>query len=84
MIQNIYTVFDAKAQTYMTPFFVPNDQVAKRALVNLLTDPTHQFSKNPEDFSLYHIGEYDDASAALHVPQQIQCIGRCHELMPKE
>lgn len=82
MIQNIYTVFDSKAKTYMQPFFVLNDSVAKRAMVNLLRDPEHQFSKNPEDYSLYHIGEYDDAAAAIYVPQEIQCIARCHELMP--
>jgi hypothetical protein len=57
---SMYTIQDVKVGAYMQPFYTTNEATAIRAIKNLLTDPDHQFSKNPEDFALYHLGVYDD------------------------
>lgn len=60
-----YAVFDKKALSYNRPFFVHNDQVAKRIFVNEVANPDSDLSHNPEDFILYRIGSYDDQSGEL-------------------
>lgn len=65
MLQQIYTVYDEKAGAYLTPFFMPTDGMALRAITDALTDKEHQFTKHSEDFTLYRIGIFDDSDGAI-------------------
>ena len=56
----VYAVYDAKAGTYGSPFYQMNDAMATRLFANLANDEQTTIGRNPEDFSLIHIGEYDD------------------------
>jgi hypothetical protein len=62
---NVYSVFDEKAGAYLQPFFMQNDNVALRAISNCLADPQHNFALNPSDYTLFLIGEWDDALGAI-------------------
>ena len=58
----IISVFDSKANQYMTPFYQATIGQARRIFSDIINNPEHQFSKNPEDYSLFHLGEYDDTT----------------------
>mgnify|MGYP000079043217 CR=1 FL=1 len=66
MIFNMYSVRDSKAEAFMVPFTMHNDGVAIRAFADMVRDENHAFSKNPEDYDLYYIGEFDDELAAIY------------------
>ncbi len=67
MIKQIYSVFDAKAQTYSNPFYSPNEQIAVRDFTRACRDPNLDLSKFPEDFSLQHLGSFNDENGQFSV-----------------
>lgn len=65
MTLNIYSVYDVKADAYITPFFLPTDAMAIRAFADCVSDPAHRFGAHPEDYTLYKIGVFDISSGSL-------------------
>lgn len=65
MQKGIFAIFDDKAAVFATPFFSPNEFVATRDLSSAVNDPMTSLFKHPADFSLYHLGDFDDASGAI-------------------
>nr|QJB19603.1 MAG: nonstructural protein [Microvirus sp.] len=64
-MMKIFTVFDSKAEAYMQPFFMQSKGAAIRAYADLANDSNHTFGKHPEDYTLFEIGSYDEATAAI-------------------
>lgn len=62
---NLYSCFDTKAKAFNQPFFFQNNELALRAFANVINDSSHPMGKNPEDFSLYVIGHFDDSNGEL-------------------
>lgn len=60
MQMQAYAVYDRKAESYAQPFFAPNHAVAIRNFEGAVRSGNSQLSTHPEDFSLWHLGEYDD------------------------
>ena len=56
MINYVFTVRDEKAESFLTPFYLPTEALAKRAMVDCVNDDNHGFSKHPEDYSLWALG----------------------------
>ena len=65
MITNIYGVYDVKAAAYLNPFFLINDELAKRECANLVMNENHNFAKHPADYTLFKLGEWDDSTAQI-------------------
>jgi len=65
MKQEIYSIRDAKADNYGTPFFMNNEGLALRAFNDLAQDESSTVHNHPEDFSLYHIGIFDSESGEV-------------------
>lgn len=65
MILQVFAVYDSKAKAFAHPFFCPNAELAKRYFADGANDPTLQLCKNAEDFSLFHLGEWNDADATF-------------------
>lgn len=61
----MFSVFDNRAGAYMQPFFLPNEKMATRAMQDLMRDPTHTFGLNPQDFYLYTVGVFDQATGLI-------------------
>lgn len=61
-VLNVYTLYDVKALAYNPPFFVNNHGMARRAVLDLVTDPNTTVGRHPSDFKLYCLGTYDQAS----------------------
>lgn len=79
MMQNIYTVRDSKAEAFLTPWFMANDQMAIRTFATSVNDQNHMFHHNPEDFTLVRLGTYDDASGVIE--PEIEAVHSAQELI---
>lgn len=83
---NAYVIFDSKAQIYNKPFFLINSSIALRSFQDITNDENTDIHNHPEDFSLWLIGEYEDATAVF-TPCLADCLCKAHELtnlMPEE
>lgn len=61
----MFTIHDSKAQAYLSPFFLPTQDIAIRTFTDCLNDPKHTFAKHPGDFTLFYIGQFYVTSARL-------------------
>lgn len=76
MIKKIYTVYDAKAEFYATPFFARNNGEALRMFQEAANDKTITIGQYPEDYALFCIGEWDELSGVINLPTEFQSLGR--------
>lgn len=65
MIHQIYSVFDDAANTFMPPWYQNRDALAMRVFSDACRQEDHPFNQNPQDFHLYHLGNYDDETGRL-------------------
>jgi hypothetical protein len=65
MIHKIFTVYDAKAEAYLPPFFAATNGLAIRMFEAACNDPDHTFFKHASDYTLFCIGTFDDAKAVI-------------------
>jgi hypothetical protein len=65
MKHKVFSIHDNKASAFLPPFFLPQLGMALRVFTNCINESTHQFNKNPEDFTLFEIGEFDDEHGTL-------------------
>lgn len=65
MKQKIYAVHDIKAEIFNLPYFAVNDATAIRSFAGGVKDPTTDLYRNPEDYSLHYLGEYDMESGTV-------------------
>lgn len=65
MIMQIYSVRDNVAEAYLQPFFSVNAGSAIRSLQMVVNDSNHDFHKNASDYSLWSLGQFDDATGVL-------------------
>ena len=56
----VFSIHDIKAEAYLPPFVCPTEGIATRTFADCVADPTHQFSKNPDDYTLFKLGTFDD------------------------
>lgn len=65
MKKQIFSIFDSKGKIYSDPFYALNQSIAKRMFENLSNDPQTDVFKHPNDFQLFHVGEYDDQNGCI-------------------
>lgn len=65
MILEIFTVYDSKAEMYLRPFHFKSSAEAIRSFGDLCNDPESMPGKHPADFTLFHIGYFDDQSSQI-------------------
>lgn len=61
----IFSVLDTAAQIFSQPFYMHNEATALRVVKNCVNNPEHNYSLNPEDYNLYHMGEFDDTTGTI-------------------
>lgn len=74
MILKMYSIRDAKAEIFITPFFKKTHGEAERDFQTAVNDSKTTLHKYPEDFDLYYLGEYDDQKGLtqpLDTPQHV-------------
>lgn len=75
----IFAVYDSKAKAYLPPFFLPEIGQATRVFQNASDDPNHAFGANPADYCLFHIGSFDDSTAAIKAKTPPESLGLAQE-----
>jgi len=55
----IFSIYDSKAVAHITPFYLANEALAIRAVTQAVNDEKHQFHNQPEDYTLFLLGEFD-------------------------
>lgn len=60
-----YSVRDESAQSFGTPFYAQTELVAIRSFKMLIDDERSTVYHYPGDFSLYHLGYFDDETGIL-------------------
>lgn len=55
----LFSIYDTKAEAYMTPFYLANKNMAIRVFSDCCNDPNHQFGRHPEDYILFSLGEFN-------------------------
>ena len=64
-IITLYAVHDSKAQMYGRPFPSTNDQTATRGFIQVALDEEGEYYNNPNDYSLFRIGTYDEETTII-------------------
>lgn len=67
MIFKLFSLYDAKADAFMQPFFQPNLAVAKRAVARSASDPNSDMCAYIDDYTLFELGEWEPDSGKLRV-----------------
>lgn len=65
MTQNIYAIYDEKAEAYNAPFPLSTDGLAKRSFEMACTNPSTDLYKYPGDFKLYCIATWNDNTGSF-------------------
>jgi len=60
MKSKVFTVYDSKMETYMSPFLMLTKGQAIRSFTDAVGNSESQFCTHPEDYTLFEIGEWDD------------------------
>lgn len=75
MILKIFSVFDNKAEAFARPFFVNTTGAAVRAFSDEANRADSDLCKHPQDFGLFELGEFDDATGLFTMPQAPKHLG---------
>lgn len=63
IIQQEFTVHDVAAGVFNKPFYEDSIGLAMRGFKTMIDEPTSQICKFPEDFELYYLGTFNQATA---------------------
>lgn len=67
MIHRIYSVHDSAAEAYLLPFLLPTKGLAIRGFGEAVNNPKHDFSKYAEQYVLFELGTFNDATASFEI-----------------
>ena len=71
MRTKVFTILDTKAESYGPPFTSHTTATGIRQFTELVNDGRHFFSKYPEDYEMFEIGEWEDEDATFH-PHEVK------------
>lgn len=58
-------IYDSKAQFYAPPMFFKTKAEAIRSWADVVNDKQAQFFAHPEDYTLFEIGEFNNATGTI-------------------
>lgn len=61
----MFSVFDVKAEVYSQPITAPTINTMGRILGDVLSEGKHAYAIHPEDYVLFHLGEFDDSTGQV-------------------
>lgn len=75
----VYTVMDKAVNAFLQPFFCRAKGEAIRSFTDAVNDPKNNFSRHSSDYTLVHLGEFDDASGIFtcHDPVRVVSANEC-------
>lgn len=64
-MSGLYTIYDSAAEVHSPPHMILNHGAAIRVFTELCNDPKTQPGKNPEHFSLWYLGSYNELNGCF-------------------
>ncbi len=80
---HIYSIYDAKAEAYIQPFFATNEGMAKRMFHKACNDQETDFWKYSQDYTLFFIGFFSQTTGLLHPNKAPETLGGALEYKGK-
>lgn len=82
MQQIIVSVKDTAAQAFGRPVFVPSTAVAVRSFRDEVNrkDSTEDLARHPDDFELYELASFDDATGIITMLSEPRMVARAKDL----
>lgn len=72
MILQRFTVFDSKAESFLQPFYSQAIGSALRSFEAAANEVGHDFQKYGADYTLFHLGSFDQATAEeINLPAKV-------------
>jgi hypothetical protein len=65
MLLNVFSIYDSKSEMFSQPFFSPTPGAAMRAFSSEVNKEGSDFNRFPDDYTLHHLGTFDDALGFL-------------------
>lgn len=62
---HVFTIFDSKVSIYGPPFVARGFGEAERFFMDMASKPDNNVGKHPADFSLWHVGYWDDVQGGF-------------------
>ncbi|QGH72845.1 MAG: DNA binding protein [Microviridae sp. ctjyu33] len=75
MILKVFTVYDSKVEAFLPPFFMKSKGEAVRGFTEVCNDSKSNFFKYPEDYTLFEVGSFDDATGKFDLHKTLVSIG---------
>lgn len=75
-MENIYSVYDSKAEAFLPPFFAKTDGLAVRMFSAAANDQEHNFWRYAEDYTLFQIGTWDQTTGTLYASEANRTLGQ--------
>lgn len=69
-----FSVYDVKVEAYMPPLFARTYGEAERFWADLKSDSQSPYSKHPEDYQLFQVGEFDPSTGMLYAVEEVKRI----------
>lgn len=78
MNYKICVVYDRIAQIYGVPNFTNSKGSTIRAFTDMINKPeeNNQFYQHPDDYDMYYLGEFDDATGEFTVEEKPELLVR--------
>lgn len=79
-------IYDAKALGFTQPLFVQALGQAVRSFSDSVNDGKSEFARHPEDYTMFHVGSYDDATGLLEaLPTPVSlALGSTLKVVPEQ
>lgn len=81
MKTKLFSTYDSKAQVYGKIFQARSEAECIRSLKQVANDPKHEIGMYAEDYALFYLGEYDDISGKIELPNTPKSICSAHSLV---
>lgn len=75
MIHHVFSIFDRAAGAYLPPFFLPAVGMATRTFKDCINSEDHQFGRNPHDYTLFLLGNFDDQKGTFDMRETKESLG---------
>lgn len=62
----LFAIRDRVVGSYHRPFTAANEFEAQRMVLSVMQNDDNQLHHHPDDFSLYHLGEYDQITGVIN------------------
>lgn len=85
----IFTIHDAPAAAHLPLFVLQTKSMATRVFKDCVNDPSHAFSRNPADYTLFLIGTWDEEAGSINYFKTHESLGNGvqyldNQVMPPE